>query len=64
MRNKLKDIMELNRETFRIAIYEAIRAAEKREAALGYTGPSAYRAVLIELLAKTENEESIITLTD
>ena len=45
-------------------LYDAIQQRERVERQMGYTGDSNHLAVIREMLAKTENEESTIHLRD
>ena len=59
-----KEYMEVSRNTFRSALYQAIKVTREQEKAQGYTGPSGFLWVMEDLLAKTEFEESTIYLKD
>lgn len=57
--------MEIYRSTFRIMLYEAIQQREKFEREVWkYTRDSIHLAVMREMLAKTETEESSVYLKD
>jgi len=57
--------MEISRLTFQTMLYEAVRQREKFEREVwGYTRDSGHLAIMREMLAKTEQEESTIYLKD
>jgi len=60
-----KTHMEISRLTFQTMLYEAVRQREKFEREVwGYTRDSGHLAIMREMLAKTEQEESTIYLKD